>query len=221
MKKLIIILILFSISSYTITMAQNNSILDVSVKFCNQNHITKSLEIESISGQREEICMQFINSSNKDILVWYEFVDWVKTEDSYNARACNNTAIDSKFNSFFQSWSKEIKIWANSIFTQRDYIIVPYELTGTLNWCLTYFALSDQDKTKNPEMINVLVRKASFIDIFPKWSLETHAITVKDQIVTPRMNFFISSRFFIYAVITLIIIIWTIISLVKQRRFWK
>ena len=219
MKKLIIWLafcFLLFISSYTI--AQEDSILGVSVKFCNSGHITKSLSIESLSGQSTEICMQFINSLDSDILIWYDFVDWVITNDSYHTRACDNTSVWSSFRSFFSTGNRKINLKAQSITTQKDYIFVPYEFTWTINWCLTYFALSSKDKTDDTDMFTVLLRKASFIDVFPKWSLKSHTITVKDPRMEPKMKFIFSSKFLIYAVITLIIIIWTIINLVKQRR---
>lgn len=219
MKKLIILLIfsfLLFISSYTT--AQDDSILGVSVKFCNNDHITKSLSIESFSGQKTEICMQFINSLDRDVLVWYDFVDWVVTNDSYHTRACDNSSLWSSFRSYFSTGNRMVNLKASSITTQKDYIMIPYENTEIINWCLTYFSLSNIDDKKPIDTINVVLRKALFIDVFPKWKLKTHAMAVKDPSIPPKMKFIFSSKYILYAVITLIIIIWTIINLVKQHK---
>lgn len=215
MKKLLIIILLF-ISSYTV--ANNDSIMNVSVEFCNENIHTKHLMIETSSWDTKDICMQFTNLSKDDLTVWYQFVDWIITDDKFWVKACKDHFQSSVFDDYIDQYQWNVFLKAKSQVEQTSNITIPFNNSGVINWCLVYFIIPDQNTDKANKMLDVLLRKALFVDIYPKWQLNK---TVKDHSSTTNKDLVIPVRFVLYAAITLIIIIFTIITWVKQRRKTK
>lgn len=68
--------------------AQDSVIGSISVKFCNDEALTKELNIQATTDKDYEICMQFSNSMNRDITIQYGFVDGVLTNDIFQNKAC-------------------------------------------------------------------------------------------------------------------------------------
>jgi hypothetical protein len=66
----------------------------------------------------------------------------------------------------------EINIPAMTKVKQKAYVKFPSGLTGMVNGCLTYFVANAKDiTTVDSAMFDVLVRKATFIDVLVGGSL--------------------------------------------------
>lgn len=171
MKKLLLfILPLFLLFAWVF--AQETTIWDISVEFCNGDNITKSLAMVLDSGKEWEICMEFSNYSENDINIKYWFVDGVITADKYKSKACKNESDKTNFGQYVTQDVDSINIPSKTKVKQKAYIKFPAGLTGMVNGCLTYF-VSDASDTTNIDsaMFDVLVRKASFIDVLVGWEL--------------------------------------------------
>ncbi len=146
--------------------AQNSSIWDVSVNFCNGDNDTKSLSMVLDSGKEWEICMEFSNFSENDVDISYWFVDGVITADQYKSKACKNEGDTTSFGQYVKQNVDKINIPSMSKVTQKSYVKFPAGLTGMVNGCLTYFVSNAKETTTiDSAMFDVLVRKATFIDV--------------------------------------------------------
>lgn len=146
--------------------AQNSNIWDVSVKFCNGENNTKALSMVLDSGKEWEICMEFSNFSENDVDISYGFVDGVVTADQYKSKACKNEWDDTMFWQYVRQDVSKINIPSMSKVIQKSYVKFPAGMTGMVNGCLTYFVSNAKDTTTiDSAMFDVLVRKASFIDV--------------------------------------------------------
>lgn len=149
-----------------------SSIWEVSVDFCNSDNSTKSLSMVLDSGKEWEICMEFSNYSEWDVSISYGFVDGTVTADNYKSKACKNEWDIKNFWQYVNQDINEIDIPSMTKVRQKAYIKFPSWFTGMVNGCLTYF-ISDKSEKVNLDsaMFDVLVRKASFIDILVGWEL--------------------------------------------------
>lgn len=165
-------LILSFLSTTNFVGAQNSSIWDVSVKFCNGGNDTKALSMVLDSGKEWEICMEFSNYSENDVDISYGFVDGVVTADQYKSKACKNEWDDTMFWQYVRQDISKINIPSMSKVIQKSYVKFPAGMTGMVNGCLTYFVSNAKDTTTiDSAMFDVLVRKASFIDVLVWWKL--------------------------------------------------
>jgi len=175
MNKKLLIFMWFILNIFVIlgfSFAQNTSIWDVSVKFCNNNSNTKSLWMVLDAGKEWEICMEFSNFSDDDVDISYGFVDGVVTSDKYKSKACKNEWDNKIFGQYVKQEINKITIPSMSKVRQKAYIKFPAGLTGMINGCLTYFVSNVKDTTTiDSAMFDVLVRKASFIDVLVWWKL--------------------------------------------------
>lgn len=171
MKKTLYFLLL-SISLWLFNSVNASTIWEVSVDFCNSESMTKSLGMVLDSGKEGEICIEFSNYSEDDVNVSYGFVDWVLTADNYKSKACKNEGDKNYFWQYVTQDVDQINIPSMTKVRQKAYVKFPWGFTGMVNGCLTYF-ISNQSETMNVDsaMFDVLVRKASFIDILVGWEM--------------------------------------------------
>lgn len=169
MNRRILMLMWFVLSVFIFvwtSFAQNSTIGDVSVNFCNGDNNTKSLSMVLDSGKEWEICMEFSNFSENDADISYGFVDGVVTADQYKSKACKNEWDGEVFGQYVSQEINNINIPAKTKILQKAYVKFPAWLTGMVNWCLTYFVSNVKETTTiDSAMFDVLVRKASFIDV--------------------------------------------------------
>lgn len=185
MNKRIAILMWFILSVFIFiwtSFAQNASIGDVSVNFCNEDNNTKSLSMVLDGWKEWEICIEFSNFSESDVDITYGFVDWVVTADKYKSKACKNEWEDTMFGRYVRQDVNKISIPSMSKVRQKAYIKFPVGLTGMVNWCLTYFVSNTKETTTiDSAMFDVLVRKASFIDVLVWWELSRNLKLSSDK----------------------------------------
>jgi hypothetical protein len=68
------------------------------VKFCENDSKTKKYVITA--GKQQDICLEIINGSDKDILVSMDFVDGTLTNDQWKNRACKDNNQKEKFGQY-------------------------------------------------------------------------------------------------------------------------
>lgn len=147
-------------------------IWEVSVDFCNSENNTKSLSMVLDSWKEWEICMEFSNYSDEDVSISYGFVDWSITADSYKSKACKNEWDKELFGQYVSQDVSKITIPSMQKVRQKAYIKFPWWFTGMVNGCLTYFVSNKKEQMNvDSAMFDVLVRKASFIDVLVGWQL--------------------------------------------------
>ncbi len=165
MKKNVFFLFMSFMSLWLGTVSAS-SIWEISVDFCNFDNSTKSLSMVLDSGKEWEICIEFSNYSDWDVSISYGFVDGTVTADSYKSKACKNEWDKQNFGQYVKQDVNEINIPSMTKVKQKAYVKFPSWFTGMVNGCLTYF-ISNKSQQVNVDsaMFDVLVRKASFIDV--------------------------------------------------------
>lgn len=169
MKKIWLLWAVLAISMATcMTFAQN--VWWISVSFCNDGKQTKSLSMMADAGVDTEICMDFANSSENDVTINYGFVDGTVTADQYKNKACKNEWDIEKFGQYVTQDTKEILVPSMQVVRQKAHVKFPAWLSGLINWCLTYYVKNEW--WSDGSMFNVLIRKASFVDVLVWWEMK-------------------------------------------------
>lgn len=71
------------------TSAQPYMLGMIEVRFCNNDQISKELDLINKAGNKLPICVEFTNKATDPITINVEFLDSVITDDSLKNRACN------------------------------------------------------------------------------------------------------------------------------------
>ncbi len=132
----------------------------IEVKFCENDAKTKQYTITP--GISQDICIEVINSIDKDILVSMEFVDGTFTNDQWKNRACMDNQKE-KFGQYVTGLEESFILPAKWGVIKHALLTYPKNATGTILGCLVYY-------TKGVSLwwtmdLNILVRRAKFIDI--------------------------------------------------------
>ena len=132
----------------------------IEVKFCENDAKTKQYTI--IPGESQDICIEAINTIDKDILVSMDFVDGTLTNDQWKNRACMDSQKE-KFGQYITGGESSFVLPARGSIIKHAQLLYPKGVTGTIMGCLVYY-------TKWVSLwwtvdLNILVRRAKFIDI--------------------------------------------------------
>jgi len=132
----------------------------IEVKFCENDAKTKQYTITP--GIRQDICIEVINSIDKDILVSMDFVDGTLTNDQWKNRACMDSQKE-KFGQYITGNESSFVLPARGSIIKHAQLLYPKGATGNIMGCLVYY-------TKGVSLwwtvdLNILVRRAKFIDI--------------------------------------------------------
>lgn len=136
------------------------------IQFCNNWEITNELDLTVKAGENAPICIVFTNPTSKDITINVDFLDAIITQDQFKNRACNAPDKPKQnFGNFVTSYNKNLTItWNSSI--QKIYTIKPSPWASwILHGCIAYNRVETNEETGG-SMLNVIVRKVKFIDIF-------------------------------------------------------
>ena len=150
----------------TNTFAQPMQLWDIDVQFCNDQIISNELDITSTAWEELSICINIINTSDQDSTINIDFLDATITQDEHQNRACN--AADrpkTTFGNFMLDYTKIIQIPANSNIQKIYKIRFPVWFQWLSHGCLAYNIIQD-DAQSNSSMLNIIIRKVKFIDVF-------------------------------------------------------
>ncbi len=154
------------------TFAQNTSVWDVTLRFCNDDAETKNLSLVLEGGKESEICMDFVNTSDNDVTIKYGFVDGTIAQWDTPKKACMDEWVKEKFGQYITQDTDTITILAGETVRQKAKIKYPSWFSGLVNGCLTYYvADAQQNITDDDSMFSILVRRATFVDVLVWWEL--------------------------------------------------
>lgn len=186
MKKLVLSsLILLSglVLCHPVAKAQNNNdanIWNISVRFCNWEELTPSLNLVADSWIEYDICIDFINPTNSDININYSFIDGTLTNDEYQNKACTIDQL-TNFGQFVTSENTYVIVPAHDYIEQKASIKFPIWMSGLVNWCLVYSLVDDSEEDIEQEqwtsMFKIQLRKASFIDVIVGWDVKRELVS--------------------------------------------
>lgn len=160
--KIWISIILISSFIYLASNCNWQNITDIDAVFCNSWSLTENLNFSTYSAKSNEICIQFTNTSDKDIWIKIWFPDWTLTNDSFKNRACKWEWNIQDFWKYVTQKNKTLIIPAHTTIIEKDSIKFPAWFDWIARGCLTYF-LNQTNADLN--QINVVVRQTSYIDI--------------------------------------------------------
>lgn len=166
MKRKILILILSLFILAPLVLAQDTTIWDVEVQFCNNDKQTKNLSMVLEWWMEDEICMDFSNYSNSDVTLKYGFVDGTIAIGDTPKKACKNEWEWEEFAQYVTQDTDTITILAWETVRQKAKIKYPAWFSGMINGCMTYSIVWDESNLWNEDnMFSILVRRAKFIDV--------------------------------------------------------
>lgn len=134
---------------------------NIEVKFCGSDAKTKKYNI--IAGEEKDICLEIINSADKDVLISMDFVDGTFTNDQWKNRACMDNNAKEKFGQYITGIENSFVVPAKSSIIKHAKLDYPKNTKGNILGCLVYY-------TKGVSMwwdldFNILIRRAKFIDV--------------------------------------------------------
>ena len=166
MKRKLLVFVLTSLMLSPFTFAQNTSVWDVAVEFCNNDSQTKNLSMVLEWGMEKEICMDFSNYSDSDVTIKYGFVDGTIAVWDTPKKACKNEWEIAEFGQYVTQDNDTITILAWQTVRQKAKIKYPAGFSGMVNGCLTYSVAWNQSNMWDEDnMFTILVRRAKFIDV--------------------------------------------------------
>lgn len=148
--------------------AETTDIKEIKARYCNnpEKSDVKALFLDAKVDEKEVICIDFINTSNKTANIGINFVDGTVTNDESQNKACLPENEKTNFWQYVSNYPENISIKPNS--AQRVFVDLLYTggFAGTSYGCLTFHSLNNDITTNTGTMFNVFSRVWSFIDVF-------------------------------------------------------
>ncbi len=145
---------------------ETTDIKEIKARYCNdpEKSDVKSLFLDAKIDEKEVICIDFINTSNKTADIGINFVDGTVTNDESQNKACLPETEKTNFWQYVSNYPEHVTIKPNS--AQRVFVDLLYTggFAGTSYGCLTFHSLNNA--MSNEGMFNVFSRVGSFIDVF-------------------------------------------------------
>ncbi len=162
-KILIILICLYLLSSFT--SAQNLQLQSVDLNFCNNWINSSELDLTAKAWDIVPICIKITNTSKTKIILNIDFLDSIITQDNDKLRACNGWDRPKQyFGNFMLDYDKTISISWNSSFQKTYNIQLPIWFKWLSHGCVAYNQMEESKKWGS--MVNIVVRKVNFVDIF-------------------------------------------------------
>lgn len=137
---------------------------NIEVRFCQSDAKTKKFAITA--GLPEEICLEIVNSADKDILISMDFVDGTLTNDQWKNRACLDNNAKELFGQYMTGVESSFVIPAKGTVVKHPILTYPKGTKGTILGCLVYY--TQWVSLWWAMDFNILVRRAKFIDVIIK-----------------------------------------------------
>lgn len=146
------------------------SISDISTKFCNDWMLLEDLIFSTNSAKLNEICTQFTNNTNQDISIKIGFPDGAITNDEYKKQACRWEWNIENFWKYVIQKNKILTIPAQQSIIEKNHIRFPAWFSWIVHGCQTIFL--DETSTDKTNLVNIVTRKTSYIDILVWWNFK-------------------------------------------------
>ncbi len=165
-KTTLLISFLFFLLISTFSSAQDVQLWSIDLNFCNNQAITSELDLTTKAGEQTPICINFVNTSPEDTTINIDFLDSTITQDWHKNRACNAADRPKKyFGNFMLDYEKTITLKWNSTIQKIFNIKPPIWYKWLSHGCIAYNLVQTGEKA-GESMLNIVVRKIKFIDIF-------------------------------------------------------
>lgn len=148
------------------TSAQTTQLWNINLNFCNSWEATNELDLTTKAWEEVPICINLTNTDPEDITLNIDFLDAGITQDNNKSRYCN--AADRPklyFGNFMLDYEKTLTVKWNSSLQKTYKIRPPAWYKWISHGCIAYNQINTQ-KNNETSILNVVVRKPKFIDIF-------------------------------------------------------
>lgn len=183
------------------TSPEISNLWDLLIRFCNDPEIakewwTKDLQISTIPEKTEEMCIYLVNWWPTDVEVILWFVDGTITNDQDQKKACQPEAVIWQFWQYVKPEQTVFEIPANTTIETRATVTFPQDTAGMVYGCatlqLTWWAQNDWS-------IQVVSRRANFIDISVQWKVRPSLQIITQETPLGRLLHNKDPRFFIFS----------------------
>lgn len=148
------------------TYAQSLQLWNINLNFCNNWENINELDLTAKAWEEVPICINFINTDQEDITINIDFLDATITQDDFKNRSCNAADRPKQyFGNFMVNYDKTVTIKWNSTIQKTYNIKFPVWYKWISHGCVAYNQIQTGNNT-NQSMLNIVVRKVKFIDIF-------------------------------------------------------
>jgi hypothetical protein len=174
---------------------------DLLIRFCNDPEVakewwSKDLQFSTVPEKEEEICLYLVNGwpTDVDVVLW--FVDGTITNDADQKKACQPEAIINQFWQYVKPEKTLFSIPANTTIETRAKITFPQDTAWMVYGCAT---LQLSGGTTNDWSIQVVSRRANFIDISVQWKVRPSLQILSQETPIWRMLHNKDPRFYIFS----------------------
>lgn len=148
---------------------------DLLIRFCNDPEIAqewwaKDLQMTAVPGTGADICIYLVNWWPTEVEVELWFVDWTITNDAEQKKACQPESTISQFWQYVVPAQTKFTIGPKTTMETHATVTFPQDTAGMVYGCATLKI------AWNPEAngaVQVVSRRANFIDVSVKWVLRS------------------------------------------------
>lgn len=152
------------ISILRIGWARAQSLFDVSLDYCDGAGNTLALQVDA--GVPKHICYTLANHATAPITLAISFVDGVYTNDTLHNKACLSANDTQQFGKYVSDYDAQIIIQPGESIQKQAVLQYPLDSKWVYNGCIVYTVLQEPVQTLvSDQYINILMRKAKFIDV--------------------------------------------------------
>lgn len=159
---------IFFLTTFSFSLAQDLQLQNINLSFCNSWETSNELDLTTKAWEKTPICIIFSNTSSKEITINVDFLDSMLTQDQpwKELRACNAADRPKQyFANFVLNYENSITIPWNSTVQKTYQIKFPAGFKWISHWCVAYNEIQPNNQLWK-SMLNIIVRKVKFIDIF-------------------------------------------------------
>lgn len=201
MKKIYIFL-LFALLTFPVFAQQDPNVSnlgDLLIRFCNDAEIakewwSKDLQMSALPEQDEDICIYLVNWGPTEVEVELWFVDGTITNDAEQKKACQPESTVSQFWQYVLPAQTKFTIAPKTTMETHATLTFPQDTAGMVYGCATLKIIWDPETNW---AIQVVSRRANFIDVSVKWVLRSSLKIVNQPMPVGRIVHNKDPRFYI------------------------
>ncbi len=185
MKKILfsLLLLLTILPVYAQQDPNVSNLWDLLIRFCNDPEVAKEwwakdLQMSATPGEEEDICIYLVNGGPTEVEVELGFVDGTITNDAEQKKACQPESTISQFWQYVVASETWFVIPAKTTVETHAKVTFPQDTAGMVYGCATLKIVGDPD---TEGAIQVVSRRANFIDVSVKWVLRSSLLVVNQK----------------------------------------
>jgi len=172
---------------------------DLLIRFCNDPEVakewwSKDLQMSAVPWTETDICVYIVNWWPTEVEVQLGFVDGTITNDTEQKKACQPESTMSQFGQHVAASETWFTIPAKTTIETHAKVTFPQDTAGMVYWCATLKIIWD---AQSDGAIQVVSRRANFIDVSVKWVLRSSLLIVNQKLPIGRVIHNKDPRFYI------------------------